>query len=242
MSSTSPRTWCPRGGSWSSFWQGTLPHRPSAPGGGRLTAPPLFSPERPGHAAWTANCGLRCPGARCTCGHLYAWTWCSLWTIHDKHSLTRIAAPARRLSLLATLEWKWVQPLSRMLVPEPLPSVEVRPTISWTSQPRTPAPTPSISERWRFTSLELASAAKHRTTKVLSSGCQAKLFVPPAVSEPMGRGSHVASLAWVWPYPWKKFSLFFFFLCTLTSNSLSNLGPHAFQGRWKDFFKPYDIH
>ncbi|XP_061841661.1 dnaJ homolog subfamily C member 11 isoform X2 [Nerophis lumbriciformis] len=37
---------------------------------------------------------------------------------------TRIATPARRLSLLATPEWKRVQPLSRELVPEPLLCVE----------------------------------------------------------------------------------------------------------------------
>ncbi|KAK0139106.1 hypothetical protein N1851_024333 [Merluccius polli] len=41
-----------------------------------------------------------------------------------------IATPARRLSPVATPEWKRVQPLSRRLVPEPLLCVEVRPTIS----------------------------------------------------------------------------------------------------------------
>ncbi|KAK0140496.1 hypothetical protein N1851_022532 [Merluccius polli] len=41
-----------------------------------------------------------------------------------------IATPARRLSPVATPEWKRVQPLSRSLVPEPLLCVEVRPTIS----------------------------------------------------------------------------------------------------------------
>uniref|UniRef100_A0A3Q1CWI0 Uncharacterized protein n=1 Tax=Amphiprion ocellaris TaxID=80972 RepID=A0A3Q1CWI0_AMPOC len=41
-----------------------------------------------------------------------------------------IDTPARRLSPLATPEWKRVQPLSRGLVPEPLLCVEVRPTIS----------------------------------------------------------------------------------------------------------------
>ncbi|KAK0137955.1 hypothetical protein N1851_025831 [Merluccius polli] len=41
-----------------------------------------------------------------------------------------IATPARRLSPVATPEWKRVQLLSRRLVPEPLLCVEVRPTIS----------------------------------------------------------------------------------------------------------------
>ena len=31
------------------------------------------------------NSGLRCPGAKCTYGHLYAWTGCLLWTIDDDH-------------------------------------------------------------------------------------------------------------------------------------------------------------
>lgn len=39
---------------------------------------------------------------------------------------------------------------------------------------------------------------------------------------------------------WKDFKVFFFCVCTFTSNSLSNLGPHAFQSGWKDL--PYDIH
>ena len=55
---------------------------------------PLSLPMCPRHTAanpttWpqsrSSNYDLRCPGAKCTHGHLYAWTWCSLWRICDKH-------------------------------------------------------------------------------------------------------------------------------------------------------------
>ena len=65
------------------------------PGDGQFTTILLSSLEHWGYASanlmtrlqsWTSNCGLRCPGAKCTCGHLYAWTWCLLWTIQNEHS------------------------------------------------------------------------------------------------------------------------------------------------------------
>ncbi|KAK0151297.1 hypothetical protein N1851_007562 [Merluccius polli] len=51
-------------------------------------------------------------------------------TLAPSRGAISIATPARRLSPVATPEWKRVQPLSRRLVPEPLLCVEVRPTIS----------------------------------------------------------------------------------------------------------------
>ena len=84
------------GGSRSSFWQATLPGVPSRPSQygwvcwvlpassftnrwWLVDSPPLSSPKCPGHATanpmtqlqspWS-NCGLRCPGAKRTYGHL----------------------------------------------------------------------------------------------------------------------------------------------------------------------------
>lgn len=38
---------------------------------------------RPQNRSW--NCGLGCPGGKCTYQHAYVWTWCLLWSIHDEH-------------------------------------------------------------------------------------------------------------------------------------------------------------
>ncbi|KAK0135519.1 hypothetical protein N1851_028623 [Merluccius polli] len=73
-----------------------------------------------------------------------------------------IATPARRLSPVATPEWKRVQLLSRRLVPEPLLCVEPR-----IGPPRSP---PSAA----------AQLALHPTP-----------LAPPAGGEPAGRGSHI---------------------------------------------------
>ena len=66
------------------------PSRSNSPSGGdQLTAQPLSSPECPRHKAWgqmtqlqsrSLTSGLGHPGATCTAGHPYAWTWSLLWT------------------------------------------------------------------------------------------------------------------------------------------------------------------
>lgn len=66
-------------------------------------------------------------------------------------------------------------------------------------------------------------------------GWMKRLWPPNMMHAPQASCQLVSTLLF-----WKDFKVFF--LCTLTSNSLSNLGPHAFQGGWKDFLKPYDIH
>ena len=63
-------------------------------GGGRLTAPPLFSAECSEHVAtnpttrqqsWSWNCIIRCTGAKFTCRHLYTWKWNLLCTTYGEN-------------------------------------------------------------------------------------------------------------------------------------------------------------
>ncbi|KAK0154873.1 putative uncharacterized transposon-derived protein F52C9.6 [Merluccius polli] len=104
-----------------------------------------------------------------------------------------IATPARRLSPVATPEWKRVQPLSRRLVPEPLLCVEVRPTIS--SRNFSTSRTSSGSFPTREVTFHVPRASFCSRGSPPSAAAQLALhptpLAPPAGGEPAGRGSHV---------------------------------------------------